>query len=108
MGRLEGVAPPCDDFASPAMATLPHRRPERASSTSPECAHVACVEVYGEVRRAWKVRAVADCNADTCPDPIFQNIATGDIAAWLLNGSMFIGSPSVGRVNLLWTVVGAK
>jgi hypothetical protein len=58
--------------------------------------------------QTWKVRSVGDFNGDSHPDLIFQNTATGDIAGWLLNGTSLIGSPMIGRVNLAWTVVGAR
>jgi hypothetical protein len=56
----------------------------------------------------WKIRAVGDYNLDTHPDLIFQNVATGDIAAFLLNGATLLQNVPVGRVSLVWTVVGAK
>ncbi len=58
----------------------------------------------------WEVRAVADMNGDNRPDLVLQELNTGDLLAWLLNGTTLLEarplSPS--RLNdASWRVVAA-
>jgi hypothetical protein len=43
--------------------------------------------LYGGSLPGWRLAGIADVNADGIPDLIFQNTATGQIQAWLLDGS---------------------
>jgi hypothetical protein len=36
----------------------------------------------------WKIKAVTDLNGDGQPDLVWQNTATGYLAAWLMNGTV--------------------
>jgi hypothetical protein len=38
---------------------------------------------------AWKVKSVADFNADGSPDILFQNQTTGQAVLWYMNGVNF-------------------
>lgn len=62
----------------------------------------------------WKVRTVADMDRDGYPDLIWQNVATGDLSVWWMNGRTRRagdgGQPLIpGSVapNTTWTIVGA-
>jgi hypothetical protein len=57
----------------------------------------------------WKVRGVGDANGDGRADLLWQNGATGELAAWFLNGHVVIGTTritqGVGPASS-WLVVG--
>lgn len=38
----------------------------------------------------WQIRAIADLNGDEQPDLVWQNIVTGYLAAWLMNGTTMV------------------
>ncbi len=48
---------------------------------------IALVSDYGigQVATAWKLRAMADLDADGCDDMLWQHSSTGGAAAWLVN-----------------------
>jgi FG-GAP-like repeat len=57
----------------------------------------------------WKVVGVGDFNADGQDDLAWQQAGTGALAAWLLNGSAVVGSPSLVPdrwADMNWKVVG--
>jgi hypothetical protein len=56
----------------------------------------------------WKVRAVGDFNHDGHPDLVWQYAPTGQVAFWLLNGTMAIDYviPSVSAPGGDWEIVG--
>lgn len=61
----------------------------------------------------WKVRTVADMDQDGYPDLIWQNVATGQLSIWWMNGlslkpngGELLDPPDV-PVSTTWTIVGA-
>jgi VCBS repeat protein len=59
----------------------------------------------------WRIVGVADMNMDQRPDLVWQNVATGGLGAWFMDGvTMTHGSrlnlPSVSDLN--WRIVGVK
>jgi hypothetical protein len=40
----------------------------------------------------WRVRGTEDLNRDGSPDIVWQNVATSDVAVWMLSGSRFLES----------------
>ena len=38
----------------------------------------------------WQIRAVTDLNSDGQPDLVWQNVSTGYLAAWLMNGTSMV------------------
>jgi len=59
----------------------------------------------------WQIRAVTDLNGDAQPDLVWQNIATGYVAAWLMNGTTLVEgvylSPSV-VADTGWRLAGPR
>ena len=64
----------------------------------------------------WRLRGAIDLDRNGSPDLIWQNIATDDVAAWLMNGTIVIGGQwlgpalgtSVGVMLVLRLVAGAR
>ena len=57
----------------------------------------------------WHIRGVGDVDGDRQTDIIWQNDATGELAVWMLNGSIVVNTRflSIGRIDDLgWRVVG--
>jgi hypothetical protein len=59
----------------------------------------------------WKVRTVGDLNTDGYPDLLWQNIADGRVAVWLMRGldlieGTLLSPPLVADLN--WQIVGAR
>ena len=59
----------------------------------------------------WKIVGVADMNMDGKPDLVWQNIATGGLGVWFMNGVVMmhgsrLNPPSVSDPN--WRIVGVK
>jgi hypothetical protein len=57
----------------------------------------------------WKIAAVADFNADTKPDLVWQNTVTGQRSIWFMNGSTWDGTSYalLPTVAPEWRIVGA-
>jgi hypothetical protein len=59
----------------------------------------------------WQIRAVTDLNTDGQPDLVWQNVATGYLAAWLMNGTSMVEgiylSPSQ-VADTGWRIVGPR
>lgn len=57
----------------------------------------------------WKIRAVGDINGDDMPDLIWQHQSTGDVSAWVMDGTTMIRGVSLGRVpDTNWQIVGPR
>ena len=59
----------------------------------------------------WQIRAVCDLNGDGWPDLVWQNVATGSLAAWMMNGlTMTEGTYLIpDRVtDLNWRIAGPR
>ena len=57
----------------------------------------------------WKIRAVGDINGDDWPDLIWQHRVTGDVSAWLMNGTTMMSGVSLGQVpDTDWQIVGPR
>jgi hypothetical protein len=57
----------------------------------------------------WKIRGVGDVNGDDWPDLIWQHTATGDLAAWLMNGTTLVSGIPLGQVpDTNWHIVGPR
>ena len=59
----------------------------------------------------WKIVGVADLNGDGPPDLVWQHQTTGDIAAWMMNGTAAISMTLLtpGQVaDTNWKIVGVK
>jgi hypothetical protein len=59
---------------------------------------------------AWRVRIVTDFDADGHPDLIWQNISTGELYAWFMNGPSFISGSFLnpGAISTAWRMVGPR
>lgn len=55
----------------------------------------------------WKIRAVADFNGDGRPDLLWQNVADGRVAVWLMNGTTSLGGTVFRVADLSWRAVDA-
>lgn len=59
----------------------------------------------------WQIRGVADLNGDRQPDLIWQNVATGYVAAWLMRGLTMVDgvylSPAV-VADTGWRIAGPR
>jgi hypothetical protein len=59
----------------------------------------------------WHIVAISDLDRDGAPDFIWQNFATGDLAAWLMDGARVLGGrrlyPEV-VPDTNWKIVGPK
>jgi predicted alpha-1,2-mannosidase len=55
----------------------------------------------------WELVGAADFNGDGKPDLIWQNTASGQRAIWLMNGTTYLSSVSLGTVATDWDIVGA-
>lgn len=57
----------------------------------------------------WKIRAVGDINRDDWPDLIWQHRTTGDLAAWLMDGTRQLRAVSLAQVaDTNWLLVGPR
>lgn len=57
----------------------------------------------------WKIRAVGDINGDDMPDLIWQHATTGEVAAWLMNGTTMMSGVFIGLVpDTNWRIVGPR
>ena len=57
----------------------------------------------------WKIRALGDLDGDDMPDLIWQNRATGDLAAWFMNGTTLASGVSLGSVtDTNWHIVSPR
>jgi hypothetical protein len=57
----------------------------------------------------WKIRAVGDINGDDMPDLIWQHATTGEVVAWLMNGTTMMSSVVIGLVpDTNWRIVGPR
>lgn len=57
----------------------------------------------------WKIRAAGDINRDDRPDLIWQHRTTGDLAAWLMDGTRQLRAVSLGQVaDTNWVLVGPR
>jgi VCBS repeat protein len=57
----------------------------------------------------WKIRAVGDLNGDDMPDLIWQHATTGEVVAWLMNGTTMMSSVVIGLVpDTNWRIVGPR
>jgi hypothetical protein len=59
----------------------------------------------------WKIKAVTDLNGDGQPDLVWQNTATGYLAAWLMNGTVRADGIYLTPAQVLdtrWHIVGPR
>ncbi len=59
----------------------------------------------------WRIRAVADVNADGMPDLIWQHAANGQISAWMMNGTKMVSGTALGPgavADVNWKIVGPR
>ena len=59
---------------------------------------------------SWRIVAAADFNADGHADQIFQNRNSGNISAWLMNGTNLLSGIAVTPsqvTNVAWEIIGA-
>lgn len=62
----------------------------------------------GSLPRNWFIRASADFDADGRKDVVVQNAVTGELSAWLMDGSRLLEVRSIARLtDPKWQVVGA-
>lgn len=57
----------------------------------------------------WKVRSVADMDRDGHPDLIWQNVSTGLVSVWFMNGRALRSGDVIGSgpvTDTQWTIVG--
>jgi len=55
----------------------------------------------------WELVGAADFNGDGKPDLIWQNTVSGQRAIWLMNGTTYVSSVSLGTVATDWDIAGA-
>jgi len=57
----------------------------------------------------WKIRGVGDINGDDMPDLFWQHRSSGEVGAWLMNGTTMMSGISLGRVpDTDWLIVGPR
>jgi hypothetical protein len=59
----------------------------------------------------WQIAAVGDFSGDGKPDLVWRNSGTGDIAAWFMDGNIFLNGWSLnpGRVaDTNWHIAGPR
>jgi hypothetical protein len=57
----------------------------------------------------WKIRGVGDINGDDWLDLIWQHRVTGDVSAWLMNGTTMMSGINLGQVpDTNWHIVGPR
>ena len=57
----------------------------------------------------WKIRGVGDINGDDWPDLLWQHRVTGEVGAWLMNGTTMTSGVSLGVVaDTNWHIVGPR
>ena len=59
----------------------------------------------------WQIHAVTDLNADGQPDLVWQNVSTGYLAAWLMNGTSMVQGIYLSPAQVAdtgWRVVGPR
>jgi FG-GAP repeat. len=59
----------------------------------------------------WKIKAVTDLNGDGQPDLVWQNTATGYLAAWLMNGTIRTDGIYLAPAQVMdtgWHIVGPR
>ena len=59
----------------------------------------------GVVATSWSIAAAADYSSDGKPDILWQNTTTGERVIWLMNGTAYASSVSLGVVSTDWVVV---
>jgi hypothetical protein len=60
---------------------------------------------------SWRVAATVDLDRDGCPDVVWQNGTTGELAVWLMNGASFSQSRMLNPwrvVDTNWKIVGPR
>jgi hypothetical protein len=55
-------------------------------------------------RPVWRIAGAADFNNDGSPDLLWQNISTGTVLVWLLDGTTFLGGQVIGAANVAWRI----
>ncbi|MGB2714162.1 MAG: VCBS repeat-containing protein, partial [Vicinamibacterales bacterium] len=57
----------------------------------------------------WRIRGVADVNGDDMPDLLWQHAVTGDVAAWLMNGTSLMSALRIATItDTNWHIVGSR
>ncbi|MGB2713732.1 MAG: FG-GAP-like repeat-containing protein [Vicinamibacterales bacterium] len=57
----------------------------------------------------WRIRGVVDVNGDDMPDLLWQHGVTGDVAAWLMNGTTLMSPLRIATItDTNWHIVGAR
>jgi PKD domain-containing protein/VCBS repeat protein len=57
----------------------------------------------------WRIRGIVDVNGDDMPDVLWQHGVTGDVAAWVMNGTTLMWPVRIGRMaDTNWHIVGPR
>lgn len=62
---------------------------------------------YPQVAPSWKIRSVADLNADNKPDLVWENDVSGELVLWYLNGVNLVSQTPLSpypQVNPAWKI----
>jgi hypothetical protein len=54
----------------------------------------------------WKITGSGDFDGNGKADILWQNNANGQRAVWLMNGTQYLGSRSLGIISTSWNMVG--
>jgi hypothetical protein len=69
------------------------------------------LSIVGNVAGGWHVVGVGDYNADSKLDILLENINTGQVAVWFMNGTTFMADTIlsiVGNITGGWHIVGPR
>ena len=64
----------------------------------------ADADEHRNVSTQWQIAATGDFSGDGSPDILWQNTSTGERLIWLMNGTSYASSVSLGVMGLQWRI----